>query len=97
MQEWDHTQPFPETRKTGCSDSDKVLETIWKMGHERYAESLRNAQIRVMQCRAAGHNIKIPTDPDLYAQFPELAAMESAAESSFATIQKAGEILPPLM
>lgn len=94
MQWWDHTKPFPDTMKTGCPDTDKVKETIWKRGYERHAESLRDAQIKVIEGRATGHDIKIPSDPWLYEKFPELTAMENFAESSFLDRQRSGK--PPL-
>ena len=97
MQWWDHTQPFPESQKTGCPDSDQVRETIWKWGPELYAEKCRDARINVLQCRATGHDVTVAPDPDLYSKFPELYAMERTAEESFEAIQKSGDLPTPLM
>ena len=41
---WDHTQPFPESQKTGSPDSDRIREEDWKAGPQVLAESLRKAE-----------------------------------------------------
>jgi len=59
-------------------------------------EKLRDSRVTTLELRAQGHDIVFSTDSELYAMFPELEAMEVAAESSFLALQSSGEIPNPL-
>ena len=61
-----------------------------------FMEKLRDSRVTTLELRAQGHDIGYTKDSELYAMFPELTAMEVAAESSFLVLQSSGETPSPL-
>ena len=92
---WDHTQPFPDSYRSGIQRADEGAETIWAHGYCAFIKSWYDAWVVTLEQWANGRDIygESPgaTSPAwLNAAFPELEELERAAEASFQTKQKDG-------
>jgi len=64
---------------------------------QSFMEKMRDARMSTLRHRAAGRDVQYTPDPELYAMFPELEAVEVDAESSFLALQNAGNSHTPLV